>query len=166
MSTDTFLLGDLLTSLEERLTTALTGWNVRNMTEGLKTSLNGLTLYYEQGDLSSETKGQPMPPGFVGVDFSFTVASHTKDPVKGLTAVNAGAMALCPVLDGMRDVYWSSGQRGVLTSGEPCYLFPVTVLARYQVPSPPDPEPQPEPEPTPEPEPNPAPEPDAEEATE
>jgi len=123
-------LASVQEDLTERLQADIPSWYVRDMTEGL-TSRQGIVLYIEQGDFTNKPNGDDIPAGFVGCEFTLTVAARYKDPVKGKGEATTAAATLCRTLDSMRDVYWTTGQRGVLTTGEPCYLFPVVAIARY-----------------------------------
>lgn len=134
MSSNTMHLTKVQEELTERLTSVLPAWTLRDMTEGL-TSRTGVVLYLEQGDFTTKPNGDDIPPGFVGCEFDLTVAARYKDPVKGKREATEAAATLCTILDSLRDVYWTTGRRGILTTGEPCYLFPIVALARYTNPT-------------------------------
>ena len=132
MSSKAMLFDTVAETLEARLTEAFPEWSIRNMSAGLGTR-TGVTLYYEQGDFTNTNQGNTLPAGHIGCEFTLTVAAGRKDPTGGLQDATLAAMSLCPFLDSETAIYWTTGQRVVLTSGEPGYVFPVTVLSRYTI---------------------------------
>ena len=132
MSSKAMLFDTVAETLAGRLAEAFPAWSIQNMAAGLGNRV-GVTLYYEQGDFTNTNQGNTLPAGHIGCEFTLTVAAGRKDPTEGLEEATRSAMSLCPFLDSETAIYWTTGQRVVLTSGEPGYVFPITVLSRYTI---------------------------------
>lgn len=130
MSSDLTRADRLIARLESTLRGALPPtWRVADAEAGNEQG-TGITVYYEQGDVTSEWRGDPLPFGYVGVSFTLTLTAAVTEPVKGTRAVTAGLFELLPVLDALADLYWGpDAEKILLETGETCYRIPVLFLS-------------------------------------
>lgn len=117
--------------------------------EGQTTQSLGIVLYYEQGALVTTLNGGPVPSGYLGVEFTLTLAAPEADPEKGTKRVTRAITSLLPALDAMSSVYWDRAEKVRLDTGETTYRLTIVSLSRYRTPTP-NPEPDTEPDPMPE----------------
>lgn len=132
MSSDTTRADKLIERLETVLGDALPeGWRVQDA-EGQTTTTLSMVLYYEQGNVRNEVPPANLPAGYLGVDFTLTVAAPEKDPVKGTRSATEGLLVVLPILDGLADIFWGpEAQKERLTTGETVYRIPITFLSNY-----------------------------------
>lgn len=150
MSSDTVALDALTADLVGSLTAAIpAAWVVRDA-EARADRSNAVVLYYEQGDVVTTINGGPIPRGFVGVEYTLTLAAPEEEPTKGRVRVTEALMALLPILDTMPRLAWDTATKVRLQTGETCYRLEVVNLSRYITHTTPTTEPDPEPDPMPE----------------
>lgn len=92
-------------------------------------------IYYEQGDIVT-TLGGALPAGWVGVEYTLTLAAPEQDPITGTRTATGALLHLLPALDGLPYLVWDKAEKLRLTSGETCYRIEVTNLTRLTDPTP------------------------------
>lgn len=105
-------------------------WAIRDAEARTDRAL-GVVLYYEQGDIVTRINGGPVPVGFVGVEFSLTLAAPEEDPQLGTARVTTALLDLLPALDGVQLLFWDRADKFRTPTGETCYRVPVVHLADY-----------------------------------
>lgn len=105
-------------------------WSIRDAEARTDRALE-VVLYYEQGDIVTKLNGGPVPVGFVGVEFSLTLAAPEVDPQAGTARVTTALLSLLPALDVAPLLFWDHADKFRTPTGETCYRVPVVHLAKY-----------------------------------
>lgn len=136
MASETPMLDIFAAELVGKLTSVLPAdWSIRDAEEKSDRSI-GIVLYYEQGDIVTDINNTPVPVGFVGVEYTLTLAAPETDPAAGTNRVTKALLELLPALDGLERLAWDRAEKVRLTSGETCYRLPIVNLCRYANPTP------------------------------
>jgi hypothetical protein len=134
VASDMPMLDRLTAELVDTLTTALPAdWRIVDADATAQRYL-GVVVYYEQGDIVTTINGGPIPTGFVGVEYTLTLAAPEEDPQKGTTTVTDALLDLLPALDPLPYLAWDKASKLRLTTGETCYRLDVVNLTRYTTP--------------------------------
>lgn len=121
-------------------------WRVVNAETLGTAKTSGIVLSYEQLDVSQESLGQELPPGYFWVTFQLVLSTPETDAVKALSRLMGELSALLHVLDSSEDLRWGpDATRTRLTTGETAFIIPIAFLANNPQPTP-DPEPAIEPD--------------------
>lgn len=149
VASETPTLDRLTADLVDTLTAVLPDtWRIVDADTKAERSL-AVVLYYEQGDVVTTINGGALPVGFVGTEFTLTLAAPEEDPQKGTKTVTDALMILLPALDPLPYLAWDKAEKVRLTTGETCYRLDVVNLTRYTTPpttTTPDATPEPMPE--------------------
>ena len=112
-------------------------WRVVNAETLGSSKTSGIVLSYEQLDVSLESLGQELPPGWLWVTFQLVLSAPETEAVKALARLMGELSTLLQVLDASEELRWGpDATRTRLTTGETAFVIPIAFLASNTPPTP------------------------------